>query len=53
MHIVTMSMELPSCSSDKYLSCQDVLQVAKELKSRTSAYNGIKTSLQTLERKLQ
>ncbi|XP_029688871.1 V-type proton ATPase subunit C 1-B-like isoform X2 [Takifugu rubripes] len=39
-----------SCLKD--LINKDVLQVAKELKSRTSAYNGIKTSLQTLERKL-
>uniref|UniRef100_H3CHR2 V-type proton ATPase subunit C n=1 Tax=Tetraodon nigroviridis TaxID=99883 RepID=H3CHR2_TETNG len=32
--------------------CQDVLQVAKELKSRSAAYNSGKASLQSLERKL-
>lgn len=47
-------MELPNCCPfDIYVLDQDVLQVAKELKSRTSAYNSIKTSLQTLERNLQ
>lgn len=33
--------------------CQDVLQVAKEVKSRSAAYNSIKTSLQSLERKFE
>lgn len=33
--------------------CQDVSQMATELKSRAAAYNNVKTSLQSYEYKLQ